>query len=556
ASYRPTLVNEFRFQYARRRSGARRNEFSGTGPSIIIRSVANFGPPIVGDPKLPTFAVTQFQDNVTLNSGTHVTKFGGGFSHHGYAERSPIFSQYRFLTIDKYIQARNGCVPNCYIDYTETFGDPEIRYQATYWNFFVQDDWKITRRLKLTYGLRYDLYKIPKADPTSPFPLSRKFNVDKNDLSPRIGVAYALREGNRPTVLRIGAGVYYDAPLLAIYRDVIHINGNPRFSSYTFGPGAGPTFPHTLDTLPAGSLLAQQDIFTIAPDFETMYAMHISGQIQQAVTEDLSFTAGYVHSAGRHINVYRDINPIGPVRYLEDGRPVFGNDHLDARFGSIVIAESGGVAQYDALTLQLNQRSARGLQFAVNYTLSKATNDAPDGDFEGLYLSDPTNRNVDRGYSSADQRHTFVMSLVARPQLQFTNRILRGLINHNQFGVIATANSGERFSIYSNFDLNNDGFRIDRPIGFVRNSERTPKQFNLDLRYSRLFSLSDRFQLEAFAEAQNLLNINSIVRFNNVSVVSDPVTGRLIGTLPDFRARDQSVAQDSRQIQLGVKFTF
>ncbi len=133
-----------------------------------------------------------------------------------------------------------------------------------------------------------------------------------------------------------------------------------------------------------------------------MYAIHTNIQIEQAINDDLSLAVGYVGSAGRHLNVYRNINPINAVRHLADGRPVFGDDKLDPRFGWIVIAESTGTSRYDALAVQLRQRLSRGLQFSINYTLSRGVNDSPDGDREAIFLSDPTNRKADRGFSSAD----------------------------------------------------------------------------------------------------------------------------------------------------------
>ncbi|MBP9664574.1 MAG: TonB-dependent receptor [Pyrinomonadaceae bacterium] len=558
ASYTQVTLNEFRFQYGRSAQGRRRNEFSGTGPSIVINNVANFGSPTNVDTVFPPQQVTQFQNNVSRTTGTHVVKVGGGFSRHDYAERAAVFSLYRFPNLNAYIDARSGVNRKSYSSYEETFGDPGTRYTAVYWNFFAQDDWKATRRLKLTYGLRYDLYRLPKADPTSVIELSRKFTIDKNDLAPRFGVVYALREGRRPTIIRAGAGLYYDAPLLSIYRDVLRVNGNSRFFSYTFTPNAvgSPTFPNTVGNLPPGSVLPDQDIYTIAKDFDTMYAIHSHIQIDHAITDDLSFIAGYVRSAGRHLNVYRNINPINPVAQLADGRPVFGDDKLFPDLGWIVIAESAGRAQYDALALQLKQRLNRGMQFSIHYTLSKGINDAPDGDREGLFLSDPTNRSVDMGYSSADQRHTFVMTFVGQPRFRLRSRFLSHVLNNNQFGIIATANSGTRFSVYSEFDLNNDGFDFDRPVGFKRNSEKTPNEYNLDLKYTRVVSLSEKFKLELFAEFQNLLNIRNIVGYSNISVTTDPVTGNLIGPLPDFRARNESVALDSRQFQLGVKLSF
>ena len=569
ASFTPQVLNEFRFQYGQRGdSRGCRNELSGSGPSIVITGVANFGSPECADGISPPRRITQFQDNLTRTTGTHVVKFGGGLNLYNNTIRSAIFSRYTFPSLVAYVAARNGTNPRSYTSYVETFGNPESSYQATFWNFFAQDDWKLTRRLKINYGLRYDLYQIPEADASSPFPASQKFNVDKNNFAPRLGIVYALREGNRPTILRAGAGIYYDQPLLAMYQRALQNNGNPRFFSFTFTPTQpnAPDFPDTF----SGSVpptLGIQDIDTIAPDFETMYALHSNIQLEQALTKNLSLAVGYIHSAGRHLPVYRSINSINPIRFLADGRPVYSRlpnplTRFDPRFNVIQMVEAAGVSQYDALTLQLTKRFSRGLQLSANYTLSKAEDDAPEqnlttGNIQGLVLSDPTNRSLDKGSSFADQRHTFVLSLVARPQLNFENKTLRYLFNNHQVGMIATAKSGETFNIISGSDLNGDGVQTsDRPVGIKRNSGTTPPQFNTDLRYSRFFNLTERYKLEAFGEFQNLFNINSIVGFNNVTVTTNTSTGESVGELPDFRARNQSTAQDSRQFQLGFKFIF
>ncbi len=578
ASYTPKFFNEFRFQYAQRTNPSTagiRNEFSGTGPSIVITGVANFGSPEGAggaDTISKPLRITQFQDNLTRTFGTHVVKFGGGFNLYRNSERSAIFSRYTFPSIAAYIAARNGDNPRSYTSYVETFGEQEISYQATYWNFFVQDDWKLTRRLKFNFGLRYDLYRMPKADATSLFPASQKFNVDKNNFAPRFGVVYVLREGNRPTIIRAGAGIYYDQPVLAMYSRALQNNGNPRFFNLSFRGNNdntttssinAPAFPNTFSgSFPAGSVLPPQNIDTVAPDFETMYALHFNFQIEQAITENLSFAVGFVHSGGRHIPIYRNINLINPIRFLADGRPVFGTARLDPRFNIIQMVDSVGVSRYDALTLQLTKRFSSGFQFSANYTLSKATDDAPEQNttnvnIQGLVLSDPTNRALDKGFSFADQRHTFVVSLVARPQFNFENKTLRYLAGNNQFGIIATANSGETFNIISGLDLNGDGILTsDRPVGIKRNSGKTPPQYNVDLRYSRFFNFTERYKLEVFGEFQNLFNTNSIVGFTNVRVTTNPTTGELIGALPDFKARNQSTSQDSRQFQLGFKFIF
>ena len=354
ASYTRQALNEFRFQYAQRTGtggAGKRNEFSGSGPSIVINNVANFGSPEGVDTIFLPRRITQIQDNLTRTVRTHVVKFGGGFNFYNHTERSAIFSRYTFPSIATYIAARNGTNLRSYTNYAETFGNPEINYKATFWNFFLQDDWKLTRRLKFNYGLRYDLYQIPKADSTSPFAGSQKFNLDKNNFAPRFGVVYALREGKRPTILRAGAGIYYDQPLLAMYQRALLINGNLRFFSFSFTPTSNnaPNFPNTFSgSLPPGSTLPPQNIDTIAPDFENMYAIHTNIQLEQALTENLSFAVGYIHSGGRHIPVYSNINPINPIRFLADGRGVFNPTisaatRLDPRFNIIQRVESAGV---------------------------------------------------------------------------------------------------------------------------------------------------------------------------------------------------------------------
>ena len=566
-SYLPTTLNELRFQYAWRRTSFERNELSGSTPAVTITGVANFGSTLDSYSINPLEKTTQIQNNLTLTRSSHVFKFGGGFIRIDDFKRLPISATYTFPTIDAYIVARNGSNPRSYTSYNETFGNSEVSYKSTYLNFFAQDDWKLTRRLKINFGLRYDLYLIPKADADAPLPFSQKFNVDKNNLAPRLGIVYALREGNRPTVIRFGAGIYYETPWLNNYERALRNNGNPRFFSVSFTPPqpCAPDFPNTFSgNLPSCAVLPRNSD-AVSPDFVNMYALHFNFQIEQAITENLSVSAGYVHSEGRHLPVYRQINCLPTGATLADGRPIFGNispnlpcmNRIFPQFQNIQMVESVGNLRYDALALQLTQRFSRGLQFSANYTFSKATDDAPDSGLDDLNLSDASNRALDKSLSSGDQHHTFVMSLLFRPQFNFANKSLRYVSNYNQFGIIANANSGERFNILSTIDLNRDGFRYDRPVGVRRNAGKTPNQYNVDLRYSRLFNFKERFRLEFFGEFQNLFNINSIVGYSDVLVSNvNPQTGELIGTLPDFRARNTSTAQESRQFQLGFKFTF
>ncbi len=545
--------------------------------SIVITGVANFGAPENDDTIAPMQVTNQFQNNLTWIYGDHSIKVGGGLNRIDDTRRSNIFARYTFRNIAEYQAAVNAPVGGparlAYSNYTEVLGNPDIEYKSTFYNFFAQDDWKATRKLKINYGVRYDLYDIPDADPTAPFSASQSFKVDKNNFAPRLGIVYGLREGNRPTVIRASTGIYYDTVYLDFYRRALLNNGNPRTRTFNFAgttggtttPSAGaPAFPNTLGSTP-NIALGVQSIETISPDFENMYAVHANVQLEQALTANLSFTVGYIHSRGRNIPVYRNINRINPIRFLDDGRPVFSNTvsaatRVDPRFNNILMAESVGNSSYNAFTTQLNKRFAQGYQFSINYTLSKAEDNAPEQNLVAtqvgnLVQQDPTNRQRDFGPSLADQRHTFVMTFVGRPQFDIENRALRYILNNNQFGIIATANSGERYNIIAVTDINQDGFTgSDNPVGISRNSGVTPRQFNVDFRYSRFFRFTERFRLEAFGEFVNLFNINSIFQINSLTVTTD-AAGNPTQALPTPFNRPVT-SLDSRQFQLGFKFIF
>lgn len=591
------VLNEFRYQRAHRRSEFLTNGDSGTGPTITITNIANFGPSATNNTISPIETFNQFQNNLTWTNGNHTMKFGAGMNKIYDFRRNEVSSTYTFPTLQSYIDAYRAAQTATtaddgfrfgYNNYAQTIGNPEIEYRSTFVNLFAQDDWKVNRKLKVSYGLRYDLYDVPNGNPTAPFPASQSFRDDRNNFAPRLGLVYSLRDGNRPTVIRASAGMYYDTVYLVMYENALQQNGLGTYRTFSVAPGnsLAPAFPGTLpSSVPAAAV---QSIETVSPDFENMYALHYQAQIEQALSENLSITAGYIHSNGRHLPVYSNINcrPTGAA--LADGRPVYGTKTTNAagivsvtpcvnrnfpQFQNIVQVDSGGTSTYDALTLQLNKRLSQGIQFSLNYTLSKATDNAPERNLQGINAmtqTDPSNREFDRGASVADQRHTLSASMVFRPQFAFENRALRFLTNNNQFGIIALAGSGENYNVVSSFDLNGDGItNNDRPVGFARNSGRAPKTFNVDLRYSRFVNFTERFRLELFAEAINIFNINTAVNFagttvtgnttTNAAIVSvvDPFTGQVRGSLPNFRTLPNNLTyQESRQGQLGVKFIF
>lgn len=577
------VLNEFRYQRAKRTSEFLPTEFTPSGtPSVLIANVAAFGPATNVGTISPIQTFNQFQNNLTFNVGDHSLKFGGGVNLIDDFRRNDISTLYTFPTVAAYVAARNGTNRLGYTNFQQTLGDAVIEYDSEFYNFFAQDDWKATRKLKINYGLRYDLYDVPQGDPNSPFEEARNFKLDKDNVAPRLGFVYSLRDGARPTVVRGSAGIYYDTVYLLMYENAIQGNGTGRYLNVTRTPtqSGAPLFPNGIPTgTSLGALGITQDAQIISQEFDNTYAMHYQAQIEQGLTENLSATIGYIHSDGRHLPVYRQSN-CRPVAgsFLADGRPIYGTrataangnvtvtpcvNRINPNFNNILLVESSGNSRYDAFTAQLNKRFSQGYQFSFNYTLSRVRDDAPERNLQGVTAatqSDPSNRRFDEGFGIADQRHTFSGSFVARPRFDVESRALRYLLNNNQIGFTVLVGSGETFPITTNFDLNGDGVINDIPVGFERNAGRADPSLNVDARYSRVIPLTERFRIELFAEATNIFNINSAVSFtnstlsgNNVNTsIFNPLTGVLQGTVPAFAP----VAQESRQGQLGVKFIF
>ena len=583
--FSPNVFNEFRYQRAHRNSQFLPTQYTPNTPfSVTITNVAAFGPAANLNAVSPIETMNQIQNNLTWTKGDHTFKFGGGVNLIYDFRRSNVNAMYTFGTLQSYLDAVG---PNATVDqrtrytsYSETIGDPEFEYNSEFYNFFAQDDWKATRKLKINYGLRYDLYNIPEGIADAPLPQSRHFKVDKDNFAPRLGVVYALREGDRPTVVRGSFGLYYDTVYLSQYEGALQENGVGRYANRTFtGRGANgtatptagaPVFPDTLGSLPPETALPPPSIEVISPDFENMYAIHFQTQLEQALSANYSFTVGYIHSEGRQLAVYKQTNCTQTADTLADGRPKFNcgvGFRLNPSFQNIIEVGSGGNSHYDALTLQLNKRFSQGYQFNFNYTLSRVRDNAPERNLQGVGAasqSDPTNRDFDWGYGVADQRHTVSASFVARPKFEVSNSVLRYLLNQNQFGFTAFAGSGETFPIVTNFDLNRDGIGNDIPVGLERNAGRAPGFFNVDARYSRVFPITERFRIEVFAEATNIFNINSTLSYSNTTIVNatgntrfSTNTGELLVPVDSlYNNLFVRTAQESRQGQFGVKFIF
>jgi len=564
SSFGSSRLNELRVQFARRHQFKTASEGSGTGPAITVSGVANFGGPIatVSDVGFDfSQKIWQVLDNFTVLSGRHSFKAGVDVQFIDDFRRNNLFQLYTFPTVDAYLAAKSGSNPRSYSTFQQLLGDPTVSYNSTFLSLFVQDDLRVSDRLKVLFGVRYDLFKIPDARPFAANPASSEFKVDKNNFAPRAGFSWTLDSSAR-TVLRASSGIMYEPPLIDFYDNSIQRNGDPRTLTATLNPTSlgAPAFPATLSDLPPGFTRPLQSIVAMDPDFSTQYTILSNVQLERALTDDFSVSLGYVNSTGRNMPVLVDTNLVPTGLTLADGRPIFSTavtsaTRVNQNFNHVDTFESIGKGTYNAFTVTVNKRMSHGFQAQASYTLAKGEDNAP---LTGTYvvgsgddrLSDPTNIDRDKALVPFNQTHTFVLSALLAPKVAGSG-LGAALINHNQLGFIVQANSGLPFNIRANRDLNLDGVQNDRPIGIDRNTGRLGRVFNVDARYVRFIPFGTRLRTELFVEAKNIFNTQNVASVNRVVAVDaagNPTVS--LSALPQLSGYLQ------RNIQAGLKLNF
>ena len=563
SSFGPDRLNELRVQFARRHQARTASQGAGTGPAIFVSGVANFGGPIatVSDAGFDfSQKIWQVLDNFTVLSGRHSFKAGFDLQYVDDFRRNNLFQLYTFPTVDAYLAARSGANPRSYSTFAQLVGDPTVAYSSKFLSLFVQDDLRVSDRLKVLFGVRYDLFKIPDARPFAANPASSSFKVDKNNFAPRIGFSWTLDSSAR-TVLRASSGVMYEPPLINFYEDAIQRNGDPRTLTATLSPASlgAPAFPATLNDLPPGFARPLQSIVAVDPDFSTQYTVLSNVQLERALTNDFSVSLGYVSSIGRNMPVLVDTNLVPTGQTLADGRPVFSAavtsaTRLNPTFNHVDTFRSIGKGTYNALTVTVNKRMSHGFQAQASYTLAKGEDNAP---LTGTYvvgsgddrLSDPTSVDRDKALVPFNQTHTFVLSGLLAPKVS-GGGVGAALLNHNQLGFIVQANSGLPFNIRANRDLNVDGVQNDRPIGIDRNTGRLGRVFNVDARYVRFIPFGPRLRSELFVEAKNIFNTQNVAAVNRVVAVD------AVGNPTAALAFPGTGGYLQRNIQGGLKLSF
>jgi hypothetical protein len=512
-------VNEARFQYTNSRLNAPIND--EVGPAVNIAGVANFGTATFS-PLARDINLVEVVDNVSTQLGDHALKAGGSFLYN----RLNILFPGAFQGVYNFSSHNNFLIGNN-LNYQQAFGAPEQFQSNPNFGVFIQDEWRVRPDLTFNAGLRYDLQFLP--DP---------IETDTNNIAPRLGVVYA--PGDRKTVIRASAGLYYDRIPLRATSNALQRDGS-KYLVIQLAPNqpGAPVFPNVLSLQPS-TLATRPNITRIDPNIEVSYSQQANLQIERELPGDAVLSVGYLHLRAKHLIMSRNVNV--PTVPASAGIPNLGRP--DPNWGNISRFESAGNSAYDGLVVSFNQRTSRWSTVRASYTLSKTIDDA--GNFFFSTVQDNFNIRDDRGLSDNDQRHRLVVSGTLDAPPDKTNGVGRWLRGF-QFGYIFTYASRLPFNVLLGTDRNFDSNNNDRPVGVGRNTGRGFDFASLDLRVSRRFQLSERVGLQLLAEGFNVLNrANYGVPNNTFGSGANP--------LPTFSR--PTAAFDPRQFQFGMKVSF
>ncbi|MBI3652502.1 MAG: TonB-dependent receptor [Acidobacteria bacterium] len=539
------LLNEFRYNYGRdREPGTANSEEPETiilqgGVTVVALGRNNFSP------RETTLRRHQFIDNVSYNIGKHALKTGVDVNIENIFNFFPgLFSgQYTFNSLADFANRRPARYVQAFAGPGTTGGttNPNIREFSA----FVQDDWRISQKLTINAGLRYDLQKLASPKIQNPDATLAAANIntgrvklDKNNFGPRLGFAYSPL-ASKKLVVRGGYGIFFGRTP-AILLGTAHSQNGIQVVNLTFSGAAIPAYPSRFAAIPSGVTLPAPSIYVFASDYVEPYTQQWSLGTEYELFKDLSVAVSYLGVKGTHLGRTRDINlnPPTTATISDDARNNFSYQRFGTRrftnFGRISQFESTANSIYNGLTVQVTKRFAQNFQMLASYTYSHVIDDAPDatsvvpgnaGD-DSKIVQNSLNIRDDRASSITDVRNRFIISGVwdvGGYAKGIQNDVTRALLSGWSLSAIFTAEDGRPYTALVGGDLNNDGNRFtDRVPGVGRNTFVGPGFSSFDPRITREIRFAERFRIQLIAEAFNAFNR---VNFTSVNTTFYSLSG-------------------------------
>ncbi|MGI8741463.1 MAG: carboxypeptidase regulatory-like domain-containing protein [Bryobacteraceae bacterium] len=520
-------------------------------------------------------------DTVSWNRGNHAFKFGGEYRRIDNNNFSLTPGTFTFPSITSFINDQASA-------FTANTSNGASRIFVNSIGGFALDAWKIRRNVTVELGLRYDWFGTPTEGGNrfvvfdtatgSLVHKSQPYQQSARNFQPRVGFSWNVVESGK-TVVRGAYAIMTDQPITGI---VTGLATNPPFALPVSSTASGLSFANAY-TLAGGSISPR----SIAPDYKDAYVQAYNLNIQQQFSGDIGVMVGYFGNKGTDLNIVRNIdqpmNGVKPYTALSANSPIFPGRPIGA---TILVQESGGNSNYNALWVTGTKRFAKGLQFNTSYTWSKSI-DYNSRNNQGLTVQDSYNIRGDRGLSDFDARHRFVLSGIYNlpfrgnrlvegwevstiVQLQTgnpmnfrtTNTSLTGQATQrpNVIGSIPTglfpAPSGSAAQIGYIRNIGNYLVNPGNAFGNLgRNVVIGPGFSNIDFALVKNTKITERLTWQIRADAFDLLNHPNFTQptLNGAYPLAANTTVGVITNGTRFPAGDSG---SSRQIQLAMKLIF
>lgn len=362
---------------------------------------------------------------------------------------------------------------------TISWGDPERLVFVHTFSGFAQDSYQITTKLNLNYGLRWD-YEGPLHDGKKDLSVFRPamggivfqgdaissvYDPTYTDFSPRVGFSYELMSH---TVLRAGAGIYYDTPNINPFLDnrpgnnaPNGLEGNPAganpvysvtANNYTWKSGVN---PFGSSTSPSCSAANPCGVFSVAKNFQPSNNINYNLQLEQAFGANTIVQLGYVGSTGHHLLSLRDLNQTQPnttsTTVDQTKRPYYLNGEFP-EYSNINEIQSIGNSNYSSLQATLRTTNFHHLTVQLAYTWSHSFDDVTA--YRGSLPQNSFDFKNDYGQSDFDTRQIFITQLSYDvPSLSAHKNLTGGW----QLNSLLTFHSGMPFTVLTDDQTDHTG---------------------------------------------------------------------------------------------------